>query len=226
VKLATLSHRFGARLLPRMPAMTVSKHRILVALHLPESPSKLLHAAQAIVNAMTGNAWFPSPTPALALVAAAITQLAAAQAETFTKGVTTFAVRDKMLTDLVKLLHALKAYVQGIADDDPDHAVELIESAAMSVKQTGSYAKPPFVLAPGPMAGSVALKVRSAGDNVGYQWQQSADGGVTWAFEEPSLKAETVIHGLPSGTTVWFRWRPVLAGGPGEWSEPLSILVP
>ena len=51
--------------------MTVSMHRVLVALKRPPSAPDLLVFATAVVNEMNGNSWFPAPVPSLASVRAA-----------------------------------------------------------------------------------------------------------------------------------------------------------
>jgi hypothetical protein len=40
-----------------------------------------------------------------------------------------------------------------------------------------------------------------------------------------SLQAKTSMTGLPSGTTVQFRYRPVTRTGQGNWSAPVALMV-
>src|SRR5450631_1391466 len=100
---------------------TKTNHRSLATLKLPKAAAALITFAQQIVTAMTGNAFFPSPVPALALVTAAIAalQLAEAAALARTKGAVT--TRDERRTALVQLLQQLKAYVQAIADQQVEN---------------------------------------------------------------------------------------------------------
>jgi hypothetical protein len=102
--------------------MTVSMHRVLVALKRPTSAPELLVFARAVVNAMNGNAWFPAPVPSLARVQAAIDRLAVAETAALSMTVGLKKARNEAQTVLVGRLTRLKAYVQGVADDNPDFA--------------------------------------------------------------------------------------------------------
>lgn len=206
--------------------MTKSTHRIQVALSLPESASELVLTVAAILDAMTGNPFFPNPAPPLATIAAAVSELSEANVATESKARDTVAVRNEKQTALVSLLKRLKAYVQGVADDDPARGVEIIESAHMSVWKPGPGPKPPFDVQAGPTEGSVSLAVRAAAKEASYEWQWSKDGGQTWVTEPATLPAKTVVRRLPSGVLCLFRWRARLRKGVTEWSEPVSFRVP
>jgi hypothetical protein len=108
-------------------------HRVLVALKRPTTAPELVILARAIVEAMSGNAWFPAPVPSLATVQAAIDRLQEAEAAALSMMVGLKQVRNEARAALVGLLHRLKAYVQGVADENPDFAAAIIESAASSV---------------------------------------------------------------------------------------------
>lgn len=96
----------------------------------------------------------------------------------------------------------------------------------MSQKKKASYAKPPFRVKPGEVKGTVRLELRSAGDRASYEWAWSTDGGQTWRTRK-TMQASTDIDGLPSGTVCLFRYQVTTPkGGPGNWSEPVELLVP
>jgi hypothetical protein len=134
-------------------------------------------------------------------------------------------VRNEKRAVLVGLLVRLRAYVQGVADDDPERAAALLESAGMYVKRRVLPAKPLFDLRPGPVSGSVRMAARAAGDRASYQWAWSADGGKTWRLAPATLQAKTVLTGLPPASTCSFRYPAVTKGGEMDWSEPVSIVV-
>jgi hypothetical protein len=206
--------------------MTVSMHKTLAALRLPTPVPALLSVAEAIVVAMSISPSLPAPTPALAVVRFAIKDLHDAQVATLTRTRGTVAARDRKLAVLVALLVRLKGYVQGIADDDPEHAVAIIESAGMHVKRPTARSKPPFDVEPGRVSGSVRLVARSAGDRAAYQWAWSPDAGATWRRVPQTLQAHTVVTGLPPASTCWFRYRVATPrSGEGAWSEPRSFVV-
>lgn len=205
--------------------MTVSMHKTVAALRLPTQVPELMGVAEAIIQAMTGNHSFPNPTPSLAAVASALAELSDAQVAARTRTHGTAAARDVKRAALVSLLTRLKAYVQGVADEHPEHAATIIESAGMHVKRSAPLGKAPFAVEHGPRSGSVELVVRSAGDRARYDWQWSLDGGETWNSRPSTLQARTVVSGLPSGSTCRFRYRVLTRTGASDWSEPLSMLV-
>ncbi len=112
-----------------------------------------------------------------------------------------------------------------MADEDPERAEGLIESAGMKVKKTSAPAKPVFDVRPGPVSGSVRMAVRAAGDRASYQWAWSTDGGETWHLAPATVQARTVLSGLASGSTCALRYRVVTKAGEGDWSDPALLLV-
>lgn len=205
--------------------MTKSMHRVEVALDLPTRVLDMVPYTQRVLQCMTGNAWFPSPSPSLAAVASALADFgsAAVAVQTRTRG--TREVRDEKLKVLSGLLKRLKAYVQGVADDHPENAASIIESSGFNIKKKGAYAKPPFAVKPGKVRGSVGMAVRSAGDRAAYLWGWSLDGE-TWETRG-TTQASTDIVGLPSGKVCLFRVRVTTPeGGEGNWSDPVELLVP
>ncbi|HEX8790397.1 MAG TPA: fibronectin type III domain-containing protein [Polyangiaceae bacterium] len=203
----------------------MSMHKTLAALRLPTQVPALLSVAEAIVLAMSISPSFPEPTPALASVRSAIMELHDAQVATLTRTRGTAAVRDRKLAVLVGLLARLKGYVEGVADEDPEHAVAVIESAGMHVKRSTARNKPGFDVRAGRVSGSVRLVTRSAGDRAAYLWAWSSDGGSTWHTVPQTIQARTVVSGLPPASTCWFRYRAVTKSGETDWSEPLSFVV-
>jgi hypothetical protein len=205
--------------------MTASMNKTLAALRLPTQVPALLSVAQAIVDAMSISPSFPAPTPPLGPVQSAIKGLHDAQVATLTRTRGTVAVRDRKLAVLVALLLRLKGYVQGVADEDPEHAAAIIESAGMHVKRSAAPTKPGFDVKAGRVSGSVRLVARSAGDRAAYLWEWSADGGNTWCRAPQTVQARTVIPGLPSASTCWFRYRAVTTTGETDWSESRSFVI-
>ncbi len=205
--------------------MTVSMHKTLAALRLPTQVPALLSAAEAIVEAVGISPSFPAPTPALPALRSAIQEVHDAQVATLTRTRGTVAVRDRKLAVLVGLLVRLKGYVEGVADEDPEHAVAIIESAGMHVKRSAARTKSGFDVQPGRVSGSARLLARSAGDRAAYLWAWSPDGGSTWHALPQTIQARTVVSGLPPASTCWFRYRAVTKAGEKDWSEPRSFVV-
>jgi len=185
----------------------------------------LVKTGETIVTAMTSNAAFATPTPPLATVGSALTKLDSAETATKTRAKGTKEARDAARVEVVQLLHALKAYVQTVADATPDQSEAIIASAGMSSKKKAVHDKPPFAVKVGPTSGTVRVSVKAAARRASYEWEWSSDGAKTWTLVPPSLQSKTTIPGLPAGTTCQFRYRAVTRTGAGDWSQPLSFLV-
>ena len=72
--------------------------------------------------------------------------------------------------------------------------------------------------------GSVKLTAKAVADRASYEWQYSTDQK-TWTNAPASLQAKTVITGLTSGTSYYFRFRGVTKAGEGAYSQIVQILV-
>jgi hypothetical protein len=199
--------------------MTVSMHRVLVALKAPKTAPELLVLARTIVEAMRGNAWFPAPVPSLATVQAAIDRLEEAEAAALSMAVGLKQARNSARAALVSLLHRLRAYVQGVADENPDSAGSIIEGAALSVAARNDKAKAPLAVLRGGVSGSVRLVAKAVAKVASYEWQQSMDAGKTWVDLPKTLQAKITVSGLTPGMTYGFRFRAITRPGVGDWCE-------
>jgi hypothetical protein len=201
-------------------------HRTVVSLRLPEVVPLLITYVQRILQAMTGNPAFASPTPPLPAITSAVDDLQVAQTATLTRAVGAAAVRNEKRATLVSLLELLAAYVQFVADASPENAVSIIESAGLAIKKTPVLAPRVFAAKSGTLSGSVKLVAPTAGDRASYLWQYSTDAGKTWVDVTPTVKASTGVTGLPSVAMVEFRYRTIVRGGASDWSAPIALLVP
>jgi hypothetical protein len=204
-----------------MSKRTKLPRQLVAILKLPEYQVPLLITrARGIVRAMTNNPFFPAPVPSLATVEAAIDALE--EVETATSKQT--ALRNEKRLALTRPLQQLRGYVQAVADADPERAASIIESASMYVQAERPYPVPIFRAKNG-QSGTILLFAPSAGDRASYEWEQSLDGGKTWIRLPPTRKASTKAPGLTPGMKVLFRYRPVIGDGPGNWSDPIAIIV-
>jgi len=196
---------------------------VIAVLKIPLSIANCISYAKSIVMAMTGNPNFTTPSPTLVSVSEAISALEDAQSEAHTKALGTATKRDVKWADLRKELHALLAYVQGIADKNPEHARDIILSAGMKVRQQGSGRKFRFE-ARNIMLGSLMLTAPVAG-RAGYDWQMGTDGKV-WTTLPTTLVAKTEVSGLTPGDTYYFRYRTITTrGGTSDWSHIISVIA-
>lgn len=204
---------------------TKSAQRTIASLNLPRRVAALVPYAQNIVTCMTNNPRFPSPQPTLATVTTAITALATAEAAAVSRIKGAVTTRNDKRAALDVLLQQLRAYVQSVADADPENGAATIQSAGMSVRKIGTRPSRVFAAEQGPVSGSAKLVTPSAGARAFFEWSYSPDGGKTWVETPSTVQARTTITGLGAGRTVQFRYRTVTKTGQGDWSQPVSLLV-
>jgi hypothetical protein len=186
----------------------------------------LVTYTRLIVDRVTGNPWFPSPFPPLAKVVAAAKALNDAETAVLTRTRGLAVKRDEARAVLVSLLEQLRAYVEGIANENPEQAQAIIEGAAMDMVTSHRRGVLPFRVKPGRTSGSARIDVKAGPKGSSYRFQKSADGGKTWVDLPATMQANTTVPDLVPGATYLFRYRVVRRKGQGDWSEPLSFVVP
>lgn len=202
-----------------------SIRRPIIALALPKSTPALMSYAEGVVKRMTGNPALPNPTPPLPAITAAINDLRSAQTDTLSRVKGGVAVRDQKRTALVSLLQQLRAHIQATADADPTNATSIIENSGVAVRKTPTRVARTFTAKSGPVSGVVKVVAQAAARRASYDWEYSSDGGRTWISTPPTLQAKTTVAGLQPGLTVQFKYRAVTKNGPGDWSQPVSLMV-
>ncbi|HEX8796641.1 MAG TPA: hypothetical protein VF765_37075 [Polyangiaceae bacterium] len=180
---------------------------------------------QAVLAAMTNNAYFPTPVPALALIAAALTALQSGEAQALSRLKGAVVARNDKKAALVALMQQLRSYIQTTADADPENSAAIIRSSGLPVKRIPVHKPRVFNVEPGAVSGSVEMVAATAARRASYVWGYSIDGGKTWIEVGPTLQAKTSVTALPVGTTVQFRYRAVTRTGAADWSQPISFLV-
>ncbi len=198
--------------------------RSLAVLLLPRRISALITYANGVVSGMMGNPTFPSPTPPMAAVSAAIDDLQEAEAAAATRTVGATTTRDAKRRTLIATLQLLRIYVQAIADQNPDSARAIIQSASMAVKKIA--ARPPRVFAafPGAVPGTVKIVAPSAAHRASYDWQYSQDGA-TWVGLACTLQATATMADPSPGTMLHLRYRAATRRGQTAWSAPITFTV-
>ena len=207
--------------------MTITKtdHRSIVVLKLPTRVPALITYAAGIQKALTGNPSFPTITPSLATISAAIADLQTAETAALARTKGAVVTRDEKRTALVQLLQQLKGTIQTTADANVETGASIITSAGVAVKKTVVRSPRVFGAKPGAVTGTAKLVAASAGHRASYEWEYSTDGGKTWVTAPATLQAKTTVAGLTVGTAVQFRNRPVTKTGEGNWTQPVSLIV-
>ncbi|HTQ46927.1 MAG TPA: hypothetical protein VMI75_29435 [Polyangiaceae bacterium] len=178
-----------------------------------------------MLAALTNNANFTTPVPALSAVAAALAALQSAESQALSRLKGAVVARNDKKAALVALLQQLRSYIQTTADADPENSAAIIKSSGLPVKKVPVHKPRVFTVKPGAVSGSVELVTATAARRASYLWGYSIDGGKTWIEVGPTLQAKTTVSGLPVGTSVQFRYRGVTKTGGTDWSQPISFLV-
>jgi hypothetical protein len=208
-----------------MTTPTNSVHRSIATLKLPDKVPALITYANGIVKGMTGNPSFPTPTPSLATVTAAIDDLQSAETAALARTKGAVATRNEKRAALVALLEMLRAYIQSTADATVENGASIIQSAGIAVRKPTVRKPRVFAAEQGDNSGSVKLVAPAAARRASYDWEYSVDGGKTWVAVPSTLQARTAVSGLPPATTVQFRYCAVVKTGEGDFSPPVSLLV-
>ena len=208
-----------------MPNTSNSIKRATISLNLPKRIPDLILYANNVVQKLTSNPAFPTPTPTLAALTAAVADLHSAETAALSRAKGAVTVRDNKRTALIALLQQLRGYVQAMADATPEEGAAIIQSAGLAVRKIGVHAARAFAAKQGSVSGTAKITAVSAGHRSSYEWQYSVDGGKTWATAPATIQAKTTVGGLASGTTVQFRYRTVTKAGEGDWSQAVALLV-
>lgn len=195
--------------------------------------SEKVARAQQIVDALTGNTNFPTPSPALPAISVAINDLksafgtAQAARQTAKEKTSAQAAKEDILD---RFMSQVAAYVESIAGDDET----MIRSAGMDARaqavSQSDVPSPPQSLAAS--AGDHDGEVDLAWDKVtgakSYVLEKSGDPvtPTSWTHAGVCTKSALTISGLTSGTRYWFRVAAVNANGQSGWSDPATKIAP
>lgn len=205
--------------------MTASMRRVRAALHKPANASALVIYVHLILEKMTNNPWFPQPFPPLQKVEAAAKALHVAQTnvQTNTKGLAN--ERNAARAKLSNLLEQLRVYVEGVANENPESAVSIIESAAMDAVVRSLPNLEPFRVTFDEKTRTARLACKAGPKGCTYYWQMSTDDGETWVDLPPTKQASTTVHDLVPGQTYWFRYRILRRDGLDDWSDKIYVVA-
>ena len=196
-----------------------------VVLTLPQPVDTLITLGTAVHDSVAANpTLLPSPSPALTVLSTHLGSLQTQQVAVKAHTPGALVLRDAACALVKADLRQLKAYVQQLVCANPSNAAAIALAAGMRLAKTGAFAKPPLA-AKQTVSGTVVLVAKATAGSKAYEWQYSTDGGKTWLTTPASTKAETAIAGLVPGTTVLFRHRAVVKGGPEDWGQTIQRIV-
>ncbi|MFA5795228.1 MAG: fibronectin type III domain-containing protein [Candidatus Brocadiia bacterium] len=194
-------------------------------------PDKIALATR-IVTAMTGNANFTTPNPALADITAKTTALRTSYNDALSKRAQAKAATDLMTNDEKELdrslmLESLYVENESVGDD------QKISSAGMNIRHIaapiGELQAPKKLSAKaGYNDGEIDLNWKPVRGARSYVVEITTDANVptSWKHKTNVTESSATITGLASGGKFWFRVAGVGAAGQGPYSDPCAKYAP
>jgi hypothetical protein len=174
---------------------------------------------------------FPSPPLSAADFLDLITDTDDAQTAKASRAAGLAAVRNGKRNALWTGMQALRVYYQGLADKlDAMSAIALLEAAGLVLANSSGHGKALLQALLGSLPGLVhlvanaSILTRRSRRKAGFNWQWSADNGVTWTSAPSSPYADTEIGPLAPGAYL-FRVCVTLGRVTGEWTAPVDLTI-
>jgi hypothetical protein len=199
-------------------------YRFLAALIASRVITQFIKQCRVIITKMTGNTWFPSPTPTLQQFTNDVNALDAAEQLTLKGPKGSAADRNTKLRVVRSDARLLKEYVQSIADANVASSQAIIEGSGYGVAKKPVRSKGQLTAKNGTVPGTVVLLAKALKKRVSYLWQMSTDSK-TWTDLPATVKATTVVTGLTPATVYYFRFRTLTVTGLSDWSVTVSIIA-
>ena len=203
----------------------MSNERNPIALNLPQVVGLLIVYGRHVVQKMSNNPWFVNVTPPLATVTTHLDTLEVSEAKAKGKGKGTASSRDLDKKVVVDDMNGLKAFAQGVVNQNAAQGLAIIESAGMFAKKRTKRQKAELAARMGAVPGEIMVQAKAVKRGAAYEWQCSTDGGKTWVPMGTTTVAHTTLLGAAMGSTVWFRFRTTRKAATSEWSQLVSLFV-
>jgi hypothetical protein len=211
-------------------AIIVRTIRGKLGLTIQTPDGEFLNKARAIFTALTNNtgSYYTPAFASLALIDSQADLFEDAIDDFMQGGLGTEAAKTEAKKVLLITLKAALAYINNIAYLDQEHAVEIIEGAAMHLVRIATSFKPDFQVRQGDVTGEVKLISRAARINnklvkASYKWEYSVDNGVKWDSLGDTIVSRTTAEGMSVDVKTLFRKCIVTREGTGAWCSPIAI---
>jgi hypothetical protein len=200
--------------------------RIIALLLSKISIVQLISNARHYVTSMTGNAHFPTPNPDLASITTQVNLLETDYNVSLTRVKGSVAKMRAEQKKLIILLKGLAAYVETIANADPDHALDIIAGAGMVVRKTSVRKPHVFSVSNGKLKGTAVLTTKAVSRGT-YLYQMTTDPNTpaSWVQIYAGSNVKFTKTGLTSGTRYYFRGAVSSKGVLGDWTTPEDVLI-
>ena len=193
-----------------------------------DSDALLVTDTGSILKGMTGNANYPTPSPALALVTTALDDFTTALANAAGGGITLTAIKNDKRAALVVLLRELASYVQVACKGD----LTILLSSNFPIQKPQ---RNPIGVLPAPANVTVSLGALSGELDAAmppvfgaaiYNWRvTTATQPGTVLQTAQTTSASNTFAGLTPGVIYNVEANAVGAAGPSDWSDPVSQMA-
>lgn len=199
---------------------------IWVVLNLPRKHQPLLDWAAGVHLALTNNNYFTHPDPPLGVFGDHIDAYRKSMLRVKARNGGAVAQRASDRLVVVQDLHHIRDYIQGIVETETNPAVasKMVESAGMRLRLPRKSTKEALIAENAATAGSVWLVARAVARIATYYWEYSLNQQ-DWSRAPDTLQAKTVISGLASARTYYFRFRALTRDGETAYSQVVSLVV-
>jgi hypothetical protein len=207
--------------------VTISRRKVKAVPRYRDVGAGVRLYAMNVFEKMTGNPWFPGPVPYLAELGVAVDELRVCEANAEARGTAERAIRNAKKGEVKDLLLLLCAYVEFVANKQPESAAVIIQSAGFDLKRsTLPRPKDPIKVRRGRVSGEVIIDVKSPGKDAIIFYQASGDGGGTWRDLGNPQNTRLRSDGFTPGHKYLFRYAYQLRNrGKSDWSEPVEFMV-
>jgi hypothetical protein len=202
--------------------------KFVIAALFPKKDPEFISYAEGVVTCWTGNTLVPTPPVTVVAVAALLATLVVAQAAALKKGAGTATTRNTARNKVEVALRQWETYAEGLlAEMAPADAAAALVTLGFHQKKVGTHPKQDFSVESGGPSGSaeIDLKAVARHGTVQYCHQYMLAGTTIWVDWPPTLDTKVTIPGLPVGMVVSFRWRTLIKGTYGNWSQTLTLLI-
>ena len=214
-------------IVPPPTGTAVLKNKVAIGFLNQDTDVQLVTGSSRIVAAMTGNAFYPSPLPALATIGTARDAFAAAvNALDRSKG--SAVRRDQARLALVQLLRDLALYVQQASGGDPN---KLLGSGFPLQRKRGPTVVgllPPqnVKLRQAAVSGRLLARCKADATAKSYQWRIAiAQAPSAWTTFDTVTTARFTFDNLLPGTQYLVQVRSFARSGSSNWSNSVAMFA-
>jgi hypothetical protein len=189
-------------------AMLVVKKPVVVLKLNGKSIAQVIVDANSYMDGISKNPTrFPSPSPTLADITAAVVKLEASAKTAQSRSRSDVAIRNADLKALENLLKDLAHYVETICKLDINNAEAIAKQANMQLKTHTTPQKQDFVMTALTTTGEILMTAKSEKGRVTFNFELSTDptNPALWKSVQNKSIAHAKVTGLTSGTRYYGR---------------------